>query len=154
MAAIDVVQDCLARKRLAFAGVSRAQDDFTRVLFREFVQRGYDPVPVNPATDQIEGRRCFPNVQAIDPPVEWVLVAAPPKQAETIVLDCAAAKIKRVWLYRAVGNGAVSPAAVSYCRASGIKVVDGNCPYMFWPDSAWYHRVHGVLLKVLGRWPR
>lgn len=154
MTTLQDVQDCLNRKRLAFAGVSRSEKDFTRMLFRELVRRGYDPVPVHPAAQDIEGRKAYAKVQQIDPPVEWVLITAPPKQAESIVLDCAQAGIQRVWLYRAVGKGSVSRAAVSYCRNKGIRVVEGYCPYMFWPDAAWLHKFHGALLKLVARWPQ
>ena len=154
MSRLQDVQDCLSRKRLAFVGVSRSEKDFTRTLFGEFVRRGYDPIPVHPEAAEIEGRRCYARVQHIDPPVEWALIAVPPKQAESIVLDCAAGGVSRVWLYRAVGKGAVSKAAVSYCRAKGIRVVEGHCPYMFWDDAAWFHRLHGLLLKIGGRWPQ
>lgn len=153
MSALQDVQDCLSRKRLAFVGVSRSEKDFTRSLFREFVRRGYDPVPVHPEAAEIEGRRCYARVHQIDPPVDWALIAVPPKQAESIVLECAAGGISRVWLYRAVGKGAVSRAAVRYCRAKGIRVVEGRCPYMFWDDAAWFHRLHGLLLKISGHWP-
>lgn len=154
MTTLQDVQDCLSRKRLAFAGVSRSEKDFTRTLFRELVKRGYDPVPVHPSAHEIEGRRAYAKVQQIDPPVEWVLIATPPKQAESVVLDCAEAGVKRVWLYRAVGKGSVSRAAVSYCRNKGIRVVEGYCPYAFWPDVAWYHKLHGALLKITARWPQ
>jgi len=79
MSRLQDVQDCLSRKRLAFVGVSRSEKDFTRTLFREFVRRGYDPIPVHPEAAEIQGRRCYARVQHIDPPVEWALIAVPPK---------------------------------------------------------------------------
>lgn len=153
MTSIDDINDCLNRKRVAFAGVSRSEKDFSRTLFREFARRGYDPVPVHPSASEIEGRRCFPRVQEIEPPVEWVFIVTPPKQTETVVMDCAAAGIRRVWLYRATGQGAVSKAAVSFCKAKGIRVIDGRCPFLYWPDAAWIHRLHGGIRKAFGRWP-
>jgi predicted CoA-binding protein len=38
----------LASKRIAFIGLSHNPKDFSRHLFREFVEHGYDVVPVNP----------------------------------------------------------------------------------------------------------
>ena len=148
------IDDFLGQKRLAIVGVSRQPQDFTRLIFREFVRRGYDAVPVNPAIGEVEGRRCFPRVQDIAPPVDGVMLLTPPKKTESVVLDCAAAGVTRVWMYRAVGKGAVSQAAVRFCKANGIHVVPGYCPHMFWPDAAFFHRFHATLAKITGVYPR
>jgi len=39
MVSLDRIQDFLAQKRFAFAGVSRQPKDFSRALFREFRAR-------------------------------------------------------------------------------------------------------------------
>ena len=148
------IDEFLGLKRLAIVGVSRQPQDFTRLIFREFVRRGYDVVPVNPSAGEIEGRRCFPRVQDIAPPVDGVMLLTPPKKSESVVLDCAAAGVKRVWMYRAAGKGAVSQAAVRFCKANQIHVVDGHCPHMFWRDTAFIHRFHATLLKITGAYPR
>lgn len=154
MQTLKAISDFLSQKRLAVVGVSRTEKDFTRDMFRELLKRGYDAVPVNPAVAEVEGRRCYPRVQDIAPAVAGALVMTPPQQSESVVMDCAAAGIGRIWLYRAVGEGAVSKAAVGFCNANGISVVPGYCPHMFWKDSAFFHRLHGFLLQISGRWPR
>jgi hypothetical protein len=42
---------------------------------------------------------------------------------------------------------------VQYCKANGIHVIPGYCPFMFWPDAAFVHRLHRGLLMVFGRMP-
>ena len=56
-------------------------------------------------------------------------------------------------MYRAGGAGAVSAQAVKYCEEHGIAVVPGECPFMFFSDGSWFHRFHGVLRKVVGKYP-
>jgi predicted CoA-binding protein len=153
MSASDEINDFLKQKRLAIVGVSRGEKDFTRSMFREFVKRGYDAVPVNPAAEEIDGKRCYAKVSDIKPAVDGVLIMTPPKKSESIVLDCEAAGVRRIWLYRAVGQGAVSRAAIGYCKAKGISVIPGYCPHMFLPNPSIVHRVHGLLLKISGAWP-
>ena len=154
MTSRQTVADFLSQKRIAVVGVSRQTRDFTRALFREFSRRGYDVVPVNPNAAEVEGRRCFARVQDVDPPVDAVLVMTPARGAEQVVRDCAQAGITRVWLYRAVGQGAVSPGAVDFCRKNGIQVVDGHCPFLFWHDAPFFHKLHGFVMKLTGRYPR
>ena len=147
------VSDFLNQRRLAVVGVSRNAKDFTRLLFREFVNRGYDAVPVHPGVAEIEGRPCFARVGEIMPPVDTVLVLTAPPVTNEVVHDCAAAGVTRVWMYRAAGAGAVSREAVTFCEANGIHVVAGECPFMFFPDSGFVHRLHGFVRRITGRYP-
>jgi uncharacterized protein len=147
------VDDFLAQKRLAIVGVSGNPKDFSRGLFRELRQRGYDMVPVNPHLTEVEGERCFPRLQEVTPAVDGVLVMTPATKSEQVVRDCAEAGITRVWLHRGTGTGAVSPAAVDFCQQQGIRLVAGFCPYMFLPKAPFFHRLHGAFMKLTGGYP-
>ena len=154
MTVLERIHDFLAQKRIAVAGVSREAKDFSRALFRELRDRGYDVVPVNPEAREIESRPCFARVQDISPPVNAVLLMTPPALTDTLVRDCAAAGVTRVWMYRAAGRGAVTPEAVRFCESNGISVIPGECPFMFLSGGQWIHRVHGFLRKIVGSYPR
>src|SRR5271166_1932513 len=114
MSSMQVIQDFLGQKRLAVVGVSRQPQDFSHTLFRELRKRGYDAVPVNPQADRIDEQPCFPRLQAVSPPVDGALLMTSPAVTDAAVRDCAEAGIKRVWMYRAGGTGAVSQGAVKY----------------------------------------
>src|ERR1039457_2578167 len=150
-ASLETIEDFLAQKRIAMAGISRDPKSFSANLFEELCQRGYDVVPVNPNTAELQGRRCFAHVQDIQLPVEAVLLMTSPEATEAVVNDCAEAGIRRVWMYRATGKGSVSPKAVAFCEEQGIEVVPGQCPFMFLPDSAGVHRLHGFFRQIIGR---
>jgi predicted CoA-binding protein len=147
------IQDFLAQRRLAVAGVSRLPNDFSRALFRELRARGYDAIPVNPAVTEIDGVPCYGHVQDIQPPVENVLLMTPPAVTAEVTRECAIAGVRRVWMYRAGKKGAVSEEALALCQASGIAVVPGECPFMFLPHGAWYHRFHGWVRRISGSYP-
>ncbi|MCX6622119.1 MAG: CoA-binding protein [Acidobacteria bacterium] len=147
------VDEFLQQKRIAFVGVSRKEQHFSRALFHEFVERGYDVIPVNPNLDAVEGKVAFASVSRIDPPVDSVLVITPASQTGKVVEECATAGVRRVWMYRAVGVGSVDPKAVEYCEAHGMGVIAGECPNMFFPDTAWYHNAHGFVRKLTGSYP-
>jgi uncharacterized protein len=151
---LETIQDFLAQKRIAMVGISREPTSFSAKLFEELGRRGYDVVPVNPSAREISGRRCFARVQDIEPPVEAALLMTSPEVTDTIVSDCAEAGIHRVWMHRAGGKGAVSNQAVQFCRERGIQVVPGECPLMFLPESGAVHRLHGVIRRLTGRYPK
>jgi len=148
-----LIEDFLAEKRLAVIGVSRNPRHFSRRLFAELLRRGYDAVPVNPKAEQIEGLPCYPQVGQIQPPPAAALLMTPARASAQAVEECAQAGIRKVWLYRAVGRGAVSPAAAALCEARGMEAVVGLCPYMFLPGSSPVHRIHGWILKLGGSYP-
>jgi uncharacterized protein len=153
MTTIRDVEDFLGLHRIAMVGVSRDPKEFSRNLFREMCERGYDMVPVNLVAEEIDGRECVQCLQAVKPPLEGVLVMTPFYETIRVLRDCAEAGVRRVWLYRAGGKGAVSPEAIDYCKENGIQVVDGHCPFMFLPATAFPHRAHGFLLKITRRYP-
>src|SRR5690242_127502 len=107
------IQDFLAQKRIAMVGISRAPKDFSVSLFQELIGRGYDIVPVNPKTPNVLGHTCFARVQDIEPPVDGALVMTSCKATPGIVNDCYEAGIRRIWMYRAGGKGAVDENAVA-----------------------------------------
>jgi predicted CoA-binding protein len=154
MSSLEDIQDFLAQKRIAVVGVSRNPKDFNHGMYRSFREMGYDAVPVNPHAKEIGGAPCFACVQEIEPPVDAVLIMTPPDTTDTVAQDCVDAGVKRVWMYRAAGAGAVSQAALELCRKHGIRVVDGNCPYMFMPQAPWFHRLHGFLVRITGNYPK
>jgi predicted CoA-binding protein len=143
-----VIEELLRQKRIAVVGVSRDPRHFSSGLFRELRQRGYDAVPVNPNVREMDGLPCCARAQDITPPVEGAFLLAPPQVSEQVLRDCAEAGIRLVWMLRA------SPAALDFCRGQGIRAVAGYCPHMFLPGAAWFHRFHGWLLRVAGKYPR
>jgi predicted CoA-binding protein len=149
----QLIDDFLAQKRIAVIGVSRNSRDFTRMMFDEFVRRGYDAVPVNPNAVEIGGRRSFARAGQIDPKADAALIMTPATQSEAVARECAEAGIQRVWFYRATGRGAVDERAVDFCESRGMRVVAGRCPFMFFPSPG-IHGLHSFFLKLIGRYPR
>jgi len=148
--AIDSFLSC---RRIAVVGVSRDPKDFSRAVFRAFVERGYDAVPVNAAGGDVGGRRSATRIGEVQPAPEAALLLTPPAATGQVVRECADAGVKRVWMHRGAGQGAVSPEAVALCRERGIEVVDGECPFMFLPDTGWFHGVHRLFKRLGGRLP-
>ena len=153
-ASLETIEDFLAQKRIAMAGISRDPANLSVKLFEELSRRGYDVVPVNPNRTEVQGVRCFARMQDIQPPVAAALLMTSPEVTETVVRDCVEAGIRRVWMYGGMGNGSVSAKALAFCQERGIQVVPGQCPFMFLPDAAGFHRFHGFIRKITGRYPR
>lgn len=148
---LDEARAFLVARRIAIVGLSRNEKDFSRMVMRELVKRGYDVVPVHPSMREAEGRPCFARVQDVRPPVEAALVMTAPSASARVVQDCAEAGVRSVWLHRGGGAGAASAEALSLCAARGIRVVQGLCPFMALPGASFPHRLHGFLRRLGGR---
>ena len=149
----ELIDDFMAQKRLTIIGVSRNEKDFSRALFREFLQRGYDAIPVNPNATVVEGRRCFARVGDITPGIGSVLLMTPPAESAPLLREAIEAGVTRVWIYRTLGHRATHDDVVALCREKGIGLIEGYCPFMFFPEPQFFHRMHGFFLKLVGTYP-
>ena len=52
-----------------------------------------------------------------------------------------------------IAAGAVNKAAVDFCEANGIDVVEGFCPYMFFKGTPFFHSPHRWVKKLTGSYP-
>ena len=150
------INDFLAQKRIAIAGVSRdiRQHPVGNAIYRRLKATGHDVFAVNPAMATFEGDTCYPNVQAIPGGVDGVVIITRPAGTNQVVRDCATAGVHRVWMHQSVAKGSsVSPDAVEYCREHDISVIAGACPMMFGPDADLFHRCFRWCLGVASKLP-
>jgi predicted CoA-binding protein len=141
----------LRARRIALVGAARDEKDFSRMILKELVRRGYDVVPVNPAAAEVAGRRAFPRVSDVAPPPDAALVMTPAARAEEVARDCAAAGVREIWFHRGAGPGAASPEALALCARSGMHTVRDLCPFMALEGAGFPHRVHAFLRRRLAR---
>lgn len=147
------IEDFLGQERLAFVGVSHDPKAFSASVYRELRDHGYELFPVNPGAEEIEGDRCFVSVAALPVDIDGAIVMVAAERSAGVVKDCIDHGIPRIWLHQGVGPSSVSEEAVALCREHGVEVVDGACPLMFTEPAAWFHRVHRLERKLIGRLP-
>lgn len=94
------VEDFLAQKRIAVAGVSRTQQAAANAVYRRLREVGYQVFPVNPNADQVEGDPCYHDPKSIPGVIDAVFIATRPEATEQLVRQCAEAGISRVWMHR------------------------------------------------------
>ncbi len=150
------VNDFLAQKRIAVAGVSR--DDrghaAANLIYRRLKKLGHDVFPVNPNMRAFDGERCYPDVRSIPGGVDGVVIVTQPETAARIVRDCSDAGVRRVWMHRGVGRGSsVSPEAIEYCQQHDITVIAGACPMMYGARVDFGHMCGRWVLKLTGTLP-
>ena len=151
---LNTIENFLSQKRIAMVGMSRERHSISTQLFEELSRHGCEVLPVNPNAPEILGRRCFARVQDIQPAPDAALLLTAPAVTDSVVRDCAEAGVKRIWMFRGGGQGAVSDDAVEFCRGQGIEVVSGQCPLMYLAPVRGVHWCHRFLVKIAGHYPR
>ena len=145
----------LGARRIAVTGVSRTRNGHGgNTVLLGLRARGFEVFPVNPNADEVEGEKCYHDLDAIPGGVDAVVVATRPDAAEQTVRDCERLGIKQVWLHRSMGGGSVSPAAVQYGKEHGVRVIAGGCPLMFGTGADRGHRVMRMVCRLTGAVPR
>ena len=158
MISIDqAIDDFLAQKRIAVAGVSRETNGAHggNVVYKRFKERGYQVFAVNPNADTVEGGDpCYRSLAAIPGGVDAVVIATRPEVAPSVAKECKDLGITRVWMHRSFGGGSVSKDAHELCRQSGITSIAGGCPLMYGPTADGGHRFMRTFLKLFGQLPK
>ena len=151
-----IVEDFLAQKRIAVAGVSgeKSKHPAANLIYRRLKNAGHEVFAVNPKLQSFEGDRCYANVASIPGGVDGVVIITRPETTERIVRDCVAVGIRRVWMHQSVAKGSsVSQEAVQYCHEHDISVVAGACPMMFGEGVDFGHACMRWLLSLTGKMP-
>jgi predicted CoA-binding protein len=147
------VEDFLAQKRIAIAGVSRdkGRHPVGNAIFRRLQDAGHEVFAVNPNMETFEGGPCYRDLPSIPGGVDGVVIITRPQLTEQIVRDAQAAGVGRVWMHASSASGSsVSPAAVDFCRQHGISVIAGACPMMFGQGVDFGHACMRWMLKLSG----
>ena len=150
------VQDFLAQKRIAIAGVSRnnRHHPAASLIYHRLKKSGHDVFPVKPRMETFEGDRCYPDLPSIPGGVDGVVIVTRPEVTEYVVRDCSDAGIRRVWMHQSLGKGSsVSRGAVEYCHAHDISVIAGACPIMYGAGVDFGHTCMRWMLRFTGGLP-
>ncbi len=128
--------------RIAVVGASNDPRNFGRAICEALTEHGIDVVAVHPTAPAVADVPCYPSVAALPDGIAGAIVMVSREQSASVVRDCAARGIKRVWLFKGVGAGAVSDEALRMCDELGLEVVPGACPLMFLEPVTGVHRMH------------
>lgn len=151
-----IIEDFLAQRRIAVAGVSRDAKGMHggNAVYQGLKKRGYEVFAVNPNADTVMGDPCYRSLAAIPGGVDAVVIATNPRETPAVVEECRALGIGRVWMHSPGGQGSRSAAAADACRDAGIACVNGACPMMYGQGADGGHRFMRLLLRFTGGLPR
>ena len=119
----DILQSV---KTIAMVGASPDKTKFSYGVLRVLHETGYDMIPVNPRPEitEIRNLKVYPNLAAIDRPVDMVEVFRKAEDLYEVAEEAIAIKAKVLW-----GQiGVINYEAARIAEEAGLKVVMNRCP--------------------------
>ena len=113
-------------KTIAMVGASPDKTKFSYGVLRVLHETGYDMIPVNPKPEitEIRNLKVYPNLSAIDRPVDMVEVFRKPEDLYGIAEEAIAIGAKVLW-----GQiGVINHDAARLAENAGLRVVMNRCP--------------------------
>ena len=123
----DYLRDILQSvKTIAMVGASPDKTKFSYGVLRVLHETGYDMIPVNPKPEitEIRNLKVYPNLAAIDRPVDMVEVFRKPEDLYQVAQEAISIGAKVLW-----GQiGVINHEAARLAEDAGLKVVMNRCP--------------------------
>ena len=137
-------------KKLAIAGASRNPKKFGYGIFKELLSKGYEVIPVNPNTTEIDGVNCYHSVSEIPGDVKSLLIVTPKEETDGVLREAINKGIANIWVQQMSETEDTIKIAEEY----QVDVIYKKCIYMFAEPVAGFHKFHRTIVKIFGGLPR
>jgi predicted CoA-binding protein len=141
----ESIDQFLAPKKIAVAGVSENSKKFGYAVFNELRQKGFEICPINPARSEIEDIKCYQSVLDIPDDYKKLLIVTSKSETDVILEQAAQKGIKHVWIQQMSGT----ENSKNIAAENGIQLIDKSCILMYAQPVKSIHKFHRVLWKFL-----
>jgi len=119
----EEIKDIFALKKIAVIGMSRHPVKAAHFVPKYLSEQGFDITPVNPTTNEILGKKCYPDISSVQDPIDIVDIFRPSEQVLPVVQNAIKKKPKVIWLQEGIHN----EEAENLAREHGIDIVFNRC---------------------------
>jgi len=119
----EEIKQIFSLKKIAVVGMSRHTTKAASFVPKYLAEQGFDITPINPNTDEILGKKSYPDILSVADPIDIVDIFRPSEQVLPVVQDAIKIKPKVIWLQEGIHN----LEAEELARKHGIKVVYNRC---------------------------
>jgi uncharacterized protein len=113
----------LSARTVASVGLSGNEEKVSNGVGAYLLEHGYKVIPVNPTTDEILGKKSYPDLSSVPEKIDVVQVFRRPEDVPPVVDEAIKVGAKVVWMQ----EGIVNEEAAQKAREAGIQVVMDAC---------------------------
>ena len=117
------IKDVFTLKKIAVIGMSRHSIKAAHFVPKYLSEQGFDITPINPTTNEILGKKCYPDISSVQHSIDVVDIFRPSEQVLSVIPDAIKKKPKVIWLQEGIHN----EEAENLAREHGIDVVFNRC---------------------------
>ena len=119
----EEIKQIFSLKKIAVVGMSRHTTKAAHFVPKYLGGQGFDITPINPNTDEILGKKSYPNLSSLNHPIDIVDIFRPSEHVLSVVQDAIKLKPKVIWLQEGIHNSEAEELA----RNNGIMVIFNRC---------------------------
>lgn len=146
----EMINNFMANKRMAIAGVSRNPKKFGHHVYKDMMNKGIEVLPVNPNIEEINGTKCYPTIESLPDSIENLLILTPKNKTEEITKQAINKGIKRIWIQQM----SETREALELAEKANVELIYKKCIYMFAEPVKGPHKLHRVFARLLGKLPK
>jgi len=117
------IKDVFTLKKIAVIGMSRHSIKAAHFVPKYLSEQGFDITPINPTTNEILGKKCYPDISSIQHSIDIVDIFRPSEQVLSVIPDAIKKKPKVIWLQEGIHNEEAEKLAMK----EGIIVIFNRC---------------------------
>jgi uncharacterized protein len=149
MVSLAQIEQFVAQRHIAVAGISRNPRKFGNSIFKELQKQGYIVYPISKHIQEFEGIRCFPDIASLPSEVTAIVISTKPEQTIGLVNEAETKGIMHIWLQQ----GAASKVTLASIKDSKANIISKHCILMFAQPTHFIHKTHILFKKLFGTYP-
>ncbi len=143
------IDDFLAQSHIAVVGASNKKGKFGNMAFKALWKNGFNLTPINPNETYVDGKMCYPTISECPEKVDAVLMLVQPQYSTKVTEEALKNGITHFWFQQ----GSDHHEAIALCERYAVEPVSNKCILMFADKNHFPHNLHGVIDKLLGKYP-
>jgi uncharacterized protein len=149
MATLAQIEQFVAQRHIAVAGISRNPRKFGNAIFKELQKQGYSVYPISKHMQEFEGVRCYPDIYSLPSEVSAIVINTKPEQTAVLLKEADAKGINHLWLQQ----GAENKEILAAIQNSTANIISKQCILMFAKPEHFMHKTHILFKKLFGTYP-
>jgi len=117
------IKDIFTLKKIAVIGMSKHSIKAAHFVPKYLSEQGFDITPINPTTNEILGKKCYPDISSVQHSIDIVDIFRPSEQVLSVIPDAIKKKPKVIWLQEGIHNAEAEKLAMK----EGIIVIFNRC---------------------------